>query len=183
MSDPGALVWAIVRGCPTWDVVDLLDEDIDFRTKAWVLADGSEVGVDVVYARGAHGLWSLASACITMDERWSVDYLFAAQGVLTRVLELSAGVNSSPRVVALPCTYEDACMALPAHHARRLGELHPYFLKLSLVSRSLPIAVSAPAPPVAAPVPAVSTPASSAPTAASACTLGRPPRPRSSLRS
>lgn len=165
MSGPGALVWSIICGCPAWDVVDLLDDDVDFRTGTWALGDGTDVWVDAMYARGATGMWSLASACITMDERWAVDYLFDEEGVRTRVLELSLAPNAMPRVVALPRVCDDVCGALPAHLARRLAELHPYFLKLSLVARSLPIAppASAPAPP--APVPL----------APRAC--GRPPRP------
>lgn len=153
------LLRSIICGCADWPRLGLLDDDVDFRSRTWHLSWGV-LRADVVYSRGADGLWRLCSVGLTVDDLWVADYGYAAGAAAPshRVWEYRAGVAARMRAVA-------NLDELPAGPRIMLRALHPWMLKLCIVSRLLPI----PDPPAAlqpAPAPAPRRPPP-----------GRPPRP------
>lgn len=130
------LVRSIIGGCRAWETVDLLDDDIDYRTRTWRLR-GCVLRCDVVYDRGEiDGLWRLGSVCLTFDERWVADYAYRGEGgpPAVRLTEMSTADNG--QLVLKPLS-GPAC--LPPYHANVLSTVDVYMVKLGLVSALLPI--------------------------------------------
>ena len=155
------LLRSIICGCPGWQTVDMLDDDTDFRTST-MHVPGCTLRADVVYAR-RDGLWRLSSLCITLDERWAVDYGFSTMG-FEPTLRLCEYVPGEPWMTVRPL---QGLQELPLYYGQLLQALHPYFLKLALVATVLPIRS-----PRAEPAHPVLVPA-----AAPHSRAGRPPRP------
>ena len=141
-SDRG-LLRSIICGCPGWRVINLLDDDIDFRTMTWRLP-GCILRTDVIYDRCPDdGMWRLFSVGLTMDDRWVIDYAFGEGPV--RVLMSEYRVADGEMVRPLAGLHE-----IPPYQSLLLQTLDPYLLNLALVSRALPIPCSTPRPVAAA---------------------------------
>lgn len=115
----------------------MLDDEIDMRRRRFALAGGGSMDVDVSYARVA-GLSSLTGACVTMDDRWSIDYLFEQQ--MFRLHERQVNDGGFVGVRPMPMTPEDPYAALPPSCAARFRSLAPYVTQLGVLADALPIA-------------------------------------------
>ena len=134
-------VRGIIAGCPAWERLEMLDDDLDFRQREFALAGGGELRVDAAFARHGSGPWRLASMCATLDGQWSVDY--ACPDVYVRVHELLTDDRGCVQLRVLRCGPDppDPFAMVPQPWCDRLRALHLHLRQLGAMADCLPILV------------------------------------------
>lgn len=128
------MLHAIVRGCPEWSSIDLLDDDVNFRSHGWSLR-GHTIRVDIVYSRDCCAAsWRLWSSSLTLDDRWALEYTYDGGTARCVVSEYSLDLGGTVTAVR-----PSSMVAIPPFPWHVAHALHPFLVKLELVAGSVPI--------------------------------------------